>query len=36
MLKDIYRNGCLSRTQIFDWFKRFKERRETAEDVKIT
>ncbi|KAJ8961894.1 hypothetical protein NQ318_021512 [Aromia moschata] len=32
MLKEVYGNECLSRTQIFEWFKRFKEGRETTED----
>ncbi|KAJ8943044.1 hypothetical protein NQ318_022588 [Aromia moschata] len=25
MLKEVYGNECLSRTQVFEWFKRFKE-----------
>ncbi|KAJ8939345.1 hypothetical protein NQ318_005706 [Aromia moschata] len=32
MLKEVYGNGCLSRTQVFECFKRFKEGRETTED----
>ncbi|KAJ8941799.1 hypothetical protein NQ318_015924 [Aromia moschata] len=32
MLKEVYGNEYLSRTQIFVWFKRFKEGRETTED----
>ncbi|KAJ8946752.1 hypothetical protein NQ318_002582 [Aromia moschata] len=32
MLKEVYGNECLSRTQVFEWFKRFKEGRETTED----
>ncbi|KAJ8957992.1 hypothetical protein NQ318_001994 [Aromia moschata] len=32
MVKEVYGNECLSRTQVFEWFKRFKERRETTED----
>ncbi|KAJ8958890.1 hypothetical protein NQ318_019658 [Aromia moschata] len=32
MLKELYGNECLSRTQIFEWFKRFKEGREMTED----
>ncbi|KAJ8952883.1 hypothetical protein NQ318_006499 [Aromia moschata] len=32
MLKEVHGNGCLSRTQVFEWFKRFKEGRETTED----
>ncbi|KAJ8947679.1 hypothetical protein NQ318_009564 [Aromia moschata] len=30
MLKEVYRNECLSRTQVFEWFKRFKEGHETT------
>ncbi|KAJ8948156.1 hypothetical protein NQ318_009244 [Aromia moschata] len=29
---EVYGNECLSRTQVFEWFKRFKEGRETTED----
>ncbi|KAJ8959646.1 hypothetical protein NQ318_021833 [Aromia moschata] len=32
MLKEVYGNECLSRTQVFEWFKRFKVGRETTED----
>ncbi|KAJ8961743.1 hypothetical protein NQ318_021343 [Aromia moschata] len=32
MLREVYGNECLSRTQVFEWFKRFKEERETTED----
>ena len=32
MLKEVYGNECLSRTQVFEWFERFKEGRETTED----
>ncbi|KAJ8951326.1 hypothetical protein NQ318_008230, partial [Aromia moschata] len=32
MLKEVYRNECLSRTQVLEWFKRFKERNETTKD----
>ncbi|UYV82876.1 hypothetical protein LAZ67_22001187 [Cordylochernes scorpioides] len=32
MLKAVYRNECLSRTQVFILFKWFKEERETTED----
>ncbi|KAJ8962829.1 hypothetical protein NQ318_001229, partial [Aromia moschata] len=32
MLKEVYRHACLSRTHVFEWFKRFKEGRETTED----
>ncbi|KAJ8953153.1 hypothetical protein NQ318_017180 [Aromia moschata] len=32
MLKEVYGNECLSRTQVFEWFQRFKEGRETTED----
>ncbi|KAJ8957022.1 hypothetical protein NQ318_012195 [Aromia moschata] len=34
MLKEVYGNECLSRTQVFEWFKRFQEGRETTEDGK--
>ncbi|KAJ8949095.1 hypothetical protein NQ318_017000 [Aromia moschata] len=30
MLKEVYGNDCLSRTQVFESFKRFKEGRETT------
>ncbi|KAJ8937085.1 hypothetical protein NQ318_017675 [Aromia moschata] len=32
MLKKVYANEYLSRTRVFEWFKRFKEERETTED----
>jgi len=32
MLKEVYGSECLSHTQVFEWFKRFKEGRETTED----
>ncbi|KAJ8955017.1 hypothetical protein NQ318_000449 [Aromia moschata] len=32
MLKEVYGNKCLFRTQVFEWFKRSKEGRETTED----
>ncbi|KAJ8959152.1 hypothetical protein NQ318_022413, partial [Aromia moschata] len=32
MLKEVYGNKCLFLTQVFEWFKRFKEGRETTED----
>ncbi|KAJ8941077.1 hypothetical protein NQ318_003258 [Aromia moschata] len=32
MLKEVHGNECLSRTQVFEWFKPFKVRRETTED----
>ncbi|KAJ8960222.1 hypothetical protein NQ318_003946 [Aromia moschata] len=32
MLKEVYRNEYLSRMQVFEWLKRFKEGRETTED----
>ncbi|KAJ8951899.1 hypothetical protein NQ318_019877 [Aromia moschata] len=32
MLKEAYGDECLSRTRVFEWFKRFKEGRETTED----
>ncbi|KAJ8957108.1 hypothetical protein NQ318_007323 [Aromia moschata] len=32
ILKEVYGNECLSHTHVFEWFKRFKEGRETTED----
>ncbi|KAJ8948678.1 hypothetical protein NQ318_004466 [Aromia moschata] len=32
MFKEVYGNECLSHTQVFEWFKRVKEGRETTED----
>jgi len=32
MLKELYGSECFSRTQIFDWFKMFKEGCGTTED----
>ena len=32
LLKKVYGDECLSRTQVFEWFKRFKERREEIGD----
>ena len=32
LLKEVYGDDCLSRTQVFEWFKRFKEGREDVED----
>ncbi|KAJ8949172.1 hypothetical protein NQ318_021663 [Aromia moschata] len=32
MLKEVYGNECLSRTHVFEWFKQFKEGRQTTED----
>ncbi|KAJ8948681.1 hypothetical protein NQ318_004469 [Aromia moschata] len=32
MLKEVYGNECLYRTQVSEWFKRFKEGRETTEN----
>ena len=32
MLKKVYSDECLSRTQVFEWFKRFKEGREEIRD----
>ncbi|KAJ8962224.1 hypothetical protein NQ318_018196 [Aromia moschata] len=32
MLNEVYGNECLLRTQVFEWFKRFKVGRETIED----
>ena len=32
LLKKVYGDECLSRTQLFEWFKRFKEGREEIGD----
>ena len=32
MLKNVYGDECLSRTQVFEWFKRFKKGREEIGD----
>ena len=32
LLKEVYGHDCLSRTRVFEWFKRFKEGREDIED----
>jgi len=32
LLKNVYSDECLSRTQVFEWFKRFKEGREEIGD----
>lgn len=32
LLKQVYGDGCLSRTQVFEWHKRFKEGRDEIED----
>ena len=32
LLEEVYRDATMSRTQIFDWHKRFKEEREDVED----
>jgi hypothetical protein len=32
MLKSAYGEECLSRTNVFEWHKRFKEGRESLED----
>ena len=32
LLKIVYGDECLSRTQVFEWFKRFKEGREELGD----
>ena len=32
LLKNVYGDECLSRTQVFEWFKRFKEGREETGD----
>jgi hypothetical protein len=29
---EVYGDECLSRTQVFEWFKRFKEGREETEE----
>jgi len=31
LLKKVYGDGCLSRTQVFEWFKKLKEGREELE-----
>ncbi|KAJ8946027.1 hypothetical protein NQ318_023275 [Aromia moschata] len=31
MLKEVYGNKCLSRRQVFEWFRRYKEGRETTD-----
>jgi len=35
LLKKIYGDECLSRTQGFEWFKRFKEGREEIRDDQL-
>ena len=32
LLKKVYGDECLSHTQVFEWFKRFKEGREEIRD----
>ena len=32
MLQQVYGDECLSRTQVFEWFKRFKEGREEIDE----
>ena len=32
LLKNVYGDECLSRTQVFEWFKRIKEGREAIGD----
>jgi len=32
LLKKVYGNECLSRIQVFEWFRRFKEGREEIRD----
>jgi hypothetical protein len=32
LLKEVYGDECLSRTQVFEWFKSFKEGREEIRD----
>jgi len=34
LLKKVYGDECLSRTQVFEWFKRFKDGREEIGDHK--
>ncbi|KAJ8933179.1 hypothetical protein NQ318_006473, partial [Aromia moschata] len=34
MLKEVYGDECLSRTQVLEWFKRFEEGRETTEEIR--
>jgi transposase len=35
MLQQVYGDDCLSRTQVFEWFKRFKDGREdTSDDIR--
>lgn len=36
MLQKVYGDDCLSRTQVFEWFKRFKEGREDTSDDACT
>ena len=35
LLKKFYGDECLPRTQVFEWFKRFKEGREEIGDVTV-
>jgi len=35
LLKKVYGDECLSRTQVFEWFKRFKEEREEIRDDQL-
>lgn len=32
LLQQVYREECVSRTRVFEWYKRFKEGREDVED----
>lgn len=32
LLKEVYGDECLSRSQVFEWYKKFKEGREDIED----
>ena len=35
LLKKVYGDECLSRTQVFEWFKGFKEGREEIGDDEV-
>ncbi|KAK4881706.1 hypothetical protein RN001_005025, partial [Aquatica leii] len=32
LLKEVYGSECLSRTRVFEWFKRFQDGRQDVED----
>ena len=34
LLKEVFRDECLSRTQVFEWFQRFREGREAIANDK--